>query len=72
MWSEYGDCTKTCGSGEMIRTRQCDNPPASHGGLECDGSNNEKTTCTADACPGKVYEILKSLILQDLLCDLNE
>ena len=51
-WSEYGDCSKTCNSGEKTRARQCDNPPAAHGGLDCTGSSSEKTTCKADACPG--------------------
>ena len=51
-WSEYGECSKTCNSGEKTRTRQCDNPPVAHGGLDCTGSNSEKTTCNADACPG--------------------
>ena len=57
-WSEYGECTKKCGSGEKSRSRQCDSPPPSHGGLDCDGSNAEKTTCNTHACPGNRYKIL--------------
>ena len=64
-WSEYGECTKTCGSGEKSRTRQCDSPPPSHGGLDCDGSNAEKTTCNTQACPGKRYKILNILFCRN-------
>ena len=65
-WSEYGECTKTCGSGEKSRTRQCDSPPPSHGGLDCDGSNAEKTTCNTQACPGKRYKILNILFCRKI------
>ena len=68
-WSEYGECTKKCGSGEKSRSRQCDSPPPSHGGLDCDGSNEwvELTTCNTHACPGNRYKILNISLCKFIL-----
>jgi len=61
-WSDYTDCSKTCGGGEQSRARSCTNPPAAFGGLDCllsDGSGNrakvesEDKKCNEQACQGE-------------------
>ena len=34
-WSTYSRCSAYCGEGTQLRTRQCNNPPPSQGGLSC-------------------------------------
>ncbi|CAH1801587.1 unnamed protein product, partial [Owenia fusiformis] len=52
-WSEWnvGDCSVSCGGGSRTNTRQCNNPPPSNGGKQCDGSTTETESCNAQACP---------------------
>ncbi|XP_033759819.1 coadhesin-like [Pecten maximus] len=45
-WLEWSDCSKTCGEGVKIRTRNCDN---SAGG-ECIGDNSETKDCQDWVC----------------------
>lgn len=61
-WSEYNECSATCGGGQQMRTRQCNDPPSAHGGDDCliTGSANQREKieselwlCNADPCPGK-------------------
>ncbi|CAK8695094.1 uncharacterized protein LOC143446070 [Clavelina lepadiformis] len=51
-WSEYGDCSETCGGGERTRTRNCPDPirclPDEHG-----TSTSQTQPCNIDICPGK-------------------
>ena len=49
-WSEYSDCTATCGGGEQTRTRQCDDPAPEHGGLECPGLYEMTRQCGGEPC----------------------
>ena len=44
-WSKYGKCSRPCGGGNMIRTRICDNPVPSMGGLLCTGPSSQMTKC---------------------------
>ncbi|XP_059175231.1 sushi, von Willebrand factor type A, EGF and pentraxin domain-containing protein 1-like [Physella acuta] len=45
-WSEWSQCSASCGGGSSIRRRLCDNPPPSKGGAQCDSSLAvEKITC---------------------------
>ncbi|KAK6187217.1 hypothetical protein SNE40_005292 [Patella caerulea] len=50
-WSDYDDCSATCGPGTKTRSRQCDNPPPSNGGDVCAGDNTETTECNLAMCP---------------------
>ena len=68
MWSAYTVCTKNCGGGAQSRTRLCNNPQPSNGGLFCalsDGSGNRGGTdfnqraCNSQACVGKLKSIEK-------------
>uniref|UniRef100_A0A3Q2WH81 ADAM metallopeptidase with thrombospondin type 1 motif, 3 n=1 Tax=Haplochromis burtoni TaxID=8153 RepID=A0A3Q2WH81_HAPBU len=50
-WSKYGSCSRSCGTGVRLRTRQCANPAPSNGGQDCPGVNYEYQLCNADDCP---------------------
>lgn len=55
-WSEFTDCTKTCGGGQKSRRRSCTNPPPQNGGKDCAslGTDTEYADCNVDvSCPGK-------------------
>ena len=52
----------SCGGGEETRTRRCDNPRPSDGGLQCtvDGSKDkESRRCNENQCSGR-YKIFMS------------
>jgi len=46
-WSDFGDCSKTCGTG--LRTRTCTNPAPENGGELCSGEPAE--LCIEEECP---------------------
>ncbi|EDO41854.1 predicted protein, partial [Nematostella vectensis] len=52
-WSEYSECDKSCGGGVRTRSRDCQNPPAQHGGKECEHgfTQKETTSCNPNPCP---------------------
>lgn len=55
-WSEFTDCTKTCGGGQKSRRRSCTNPSPQNGGKDCAslGPDTEYVDCNVDvSCPGK-------------------
>ncbi|XP_031555969.1 uncharacterized protein LOC116292757 [Actinia tenebrosa] len=52
-FTNFSDCTVTCGGGTQIRTRTCTNPPPRHGGDDCskDGPDFETRKCNTQLCP---------------------
>ena len=55
-WTEWGECSATCGSADQGRTRACDNPAKQYGGADCgiDGSlDSETQKCNEDPCPSE-------------------
>eukprot|EP00095_Tigriopus_kingsejongensis_P002760 maker-scaffold1543_size36305-snap-gene-0.8 protein:Tk02760 transcript:maker-scaffold1543_size36305-snap-gene-0.8-mRNA-1 annotation:"hypothetical protein D910_03831" len=53
-WSQWGaweDCSRTCGTGVVFRSRKCDNPRPSYGGDTCRGKPEEFRLCNLDPCP---------------------
>merc|ERR1712112_321304 len=50
-WSEWGECSKTCGGG--TKTRTCTNPAPAHGGADCEPGYGPGVTdsCNTDSCP---------------------
>lgn len=52
-WSEFSQCSVTCGGGKMARSRVCDNPLPQHGGNNCTGAEKEIERCNTYSCPGK-------------------
>ena len=55
-WSNWGSCSKTCGSGIRTRSRSCTNPTPAGAGKNCAeqgfGDEAEVEVCNTEACPG--------------------
>uniref|UniRef100_A0A1A8MCJ9 ADAM metallopeptidase with thrombospondin type 1 motif, 2 n=1 Tax=Nothobranchius pienaari TaxID=704102 RepID=A0A1A8MCJ9_9TELE len=49
-WSEYGQCSRTCGGGVQFRTRSCDNPSPANGGRTCIGATQQFQMCNTNEC----------------------
>jgi len=51
-WSAWSACSRTCGDGERVRQRSCQNPPPSNGGADCQklGPSVEKEKCILATC----------------------
>jgi len=49
-WLTWSECSKTCDSGEVSRSRECDNPAPQHGGEDCDGEDLETVPCFLRPC----------------------
>ena len=45
-WSPWSSCDVTCGDGRQWRGRECNNPPPSNGGADCQGDDSEINDCT--------------------------
>ncbi|KAL9969177.1 hypothetical protein ACROYT_G021362 [Oculina patagonica] len=56
-WSEWGECSVTCGGGVQKRTRTCTSPPPSGGGPTCIEQNlgpaEEEQECNTQDCECK-------------------
>ncbi|KAL1775484.1 hemicentin-1 isoform X4 [Sigmodon hispidus] len=51
-WQSWSHCSVSCGGGEKIRKRQCDNPVPSKSGRSCPGDATQLSRCNTQACPG--------------------
>ncbi|XP_008275963.1 A disintegrin and metalloproteinase with thrombospondin motifs 2-like [Stegastes partitus] len=49
-WSEFGQCSRTCGGGVQFRTRDCDNPRPANGGRTCVGATYQFQMCNTSEC----------------------
>ncbi|KAM7389673.1 hypothetical protein PAMP_023636 [Pampus punctatissimus] len=49
-WSEFGQCSRTCGGGVQFRTRDCDNPRPANGGRTCVGAIYQFQMCNTNEC----------------------
>nr|XP_039262899.1 A disintegrin and metalloproteinase with thrombospondin motifs 3-like [Styela clava] len=52
VWSSYGICSRSCGTGVMMRTRQCNRPRPAYGGKTCPGLSIEYGLCNKQSCVG--------------------
>ncbi|XP_075041887.1 A disintegrin and metalloproteinase with thrombospondin motifs 13 isoform X2 [Mixophyes fleayi] len=49
-WSSYSACSRSCGGGVLVRTRQCNNPRPAFGGRSCAGADLQAEMCNVQAC----------------------
>ncbi|KAK2849224.1 hypothetical protein Q5P01_009058 [Channa striata] len=49
-WSEFGQCSRTCGGGVQFRTRDCDSPKPANGGRSCMGAGYQFQMCNTNEC----------------------
>lgn len=54
-WTEWSECSKSCGRGYQSRDRECNSPEPSRGGKDCTdlGESSEVQDCMIVECPGK-------------------
>lgn len=54
VWSDWSECSKSCGWGSQLRDRECNSPEPSRGGHDCTvlGDSNEVQPCMMVECPG--------------------
>lgn len=50
---EWSSCSRTCGSGEVTRTRSCTQPRPQYRGKQCVGNPIESQLCLIKYCPSK-------------------
>lgn len=50
VWTDWGSCSVTCGSGVQNRSRACNNPAPENGGTDCVGETEESQDCELDTC----------------------
>ncbi|XP_061570036.1 SCO-spondin [Cololabis saira] len=50
-WSNWTDCTKSCGGGMRSRRRSCDSPAPEGEGNYCEGLGTKVLSCNTDHCP---------------------
>ncbi|XP_078373834.1 coadhesin-like [Oculina patagonica] len=49
-WSQWTECSKTCGGGEKTRERSCSNPEPKGNGRPCVGEPEESVRCNEQEC----------------------
>ena len=54
-WTNYTECSDTCGAGVKSRERACNNPLPQNGGADCVGEMTETVKCILRPCPGKTF-----------------
>lgn len=52
-WSQWYDCSVTCGGGIQWKNRSCIGP--FYGGEDCSGAFEESTTCNTHPCPSSHF-----------------
>ena len=52
VWSQWSECSTTCGEGTQDRIRECNNPPPQYGGDDCPGEPTDTRQCPGlPPCP---------------------
>lgn len=50
-WSEWSQCSTSCGGGLISRRRECLNPAPQNGGKPCAGEATDYKACNKQPCP---------------------
>ena len=50
-WSNFSECSLSCGGGKKTRVRTCTEPKPEHGGRDCQGVSKEMMRCNTHFCP---------------------
>lgn len=50
-WTQWADCSVTCGQGKKQRYRYCNNPVPAYGGRQCYGDTILEDNCMVRNCP---------------------
>jgi hypothetical protein len=50
-WTDWSECSVTCGGGTQHRARECVRPTVRNGQLTCEGSAFEDRKCNTNQCP---------------------
>lgn len=50
-WGAFGSCSRSCGGGVQLASRQCDNPVPQNGGRYCYGLRIKYCSCNLNTCP---------------------
>lgn len=61
-WSDWEECTKTCGGGTGVRHRQCNNPTPNMSGRPCVGRSTSVVNCNEHECgqiSAKTIELIR-------------
>ena len=66
-WSQWSQCTVTCGGGSTSRSRKCDNPEPGNGGATCVqqdlGASAEAKACNTKGCPSECILCISNTVL---------
>ena len=54
-WSDFSECSKSCGEGVKQATRTCSNPEPKFGGKLCIGEFVQSQLCNLKECPSKLF-----------------
>ena len=65
VWTEWSECSASCGGGKQDRVRTCTNPAPQNGGNDCShlGENKQQRDCNFEFCPEKKGNCLRFLPL---------
>jgi len=67
-WGAWSDCSASCASGAMYRSRICSNPKPNCAGLVCTGNYTDQAPCGSGfTCPGQYH----SPRLQTFYCNVH-
>lgn len=50
-WSSWSECSRTCGAGVSVMSRDCNHPTPAYGGKYCVGERKRYSICNTQPCP---------------------
>ena len=61
IWSNWSECSMSCGGEKKNLHRNCTNPSSSEHGLNCNGNTSEQRKCNENPCPSKINYLLTTI-----------